>query len=853
MSAADWARTVLSLSSGSQAPPKASDLPASAAELIKEWCDRLNGKENGVEETELLLRALRCCQFTEQQERVIVTVSPLLLETFPSIRLQAAGCLLQYVNSTSTDTLQNLLPLIVGTITRALSSLQFQLPSAPSSTLPRLACTCLRILNSLALKVPSFPPELLAPLATLLSTWIHHGRTASAGRASPASSLVDRGHGPAQSQLAFGVMSAFAQPPASPQRRRTRKDSEVSIACSRATSVGGGPESGSEDEGSRPADRGRDAAQIRLDALTCLRTLAQNNPRALHKHWALFLADSPYLRSRHTLFTLMDSDLSRSVRLQACAALSAMLTDSASYLAIAADRPSKASFTSLSSSVGETVSEMHSSLSSLLILRNAAGHADFHLALLDLVAKLAANSPYGRLQRPLAWTLAKAVLPMLEHVDPATVTSSASVLVVIVTRYTATSSTEPFDWDKLICAAEPLVETAQLADVQRAGWTLLSSTIPPQAGRDWLSFTRLFLPSASNAVQEARTTFLVALLRHSIPTDRPSSDLLPVIAHLVAALESPFASVRLKACEALAFPTLLASPDDTVATTGDQPHMQPWTSALSLASTDPSFAVRLAACRAIGLLAKADPLSSVTVKAKEENLAPAVQVLLDQLERMKEDEGGEVDRVDQAGIFWALANCCDALRLEDVEAGVDPKQLLRTVLERLECDSDDEKTSSNCLRIIGALFKLVPRRLAEHTADFERAEAALCASLAHPAAKVRWNAAIASSALIPALATACSPRIADTSTSVILALTSLLNTDSSFKARIHAVGALSVALTSGAQLIERNEVVQQAEQAKERLEVEVQEGKVPSKEKVHAEVLVKRLSAFLAQAASVRA
>lgn len=95
--------------------------------------------------------------------------------------------------------------------------------------------------------------------------------------------------------------------------------------------------------------------QVRLDALSCLRSLAmvgrsqlrrrqwltvipQNNPKALYGHWSLFLADSPYARSRKTLVTLVESDPAVAVRVRACQALEALLQGSTAYLAIAEDR-----------------------------------------------------------------------------------------------------------------------------------------------------------------------------------------------------------------------------------------------------------------------------------------------------------------------------------------------------------------------------------------------------------------------------------------------------------------------------------------------------------------------------------
>lgn len=73
------------------------------------------------------------------------------------------------------------------------------------------------------------------------------------------------------------------------------------------------------------------------------------------------------------------------------------------------------SFTSLSAKLGETVSELHLALSSLLRNPNtsAPDREDLHLALLGLANKVARNSPYGRIKRALARQLATAVLPDL--------------------------------------------------------------------------------------------------------------------------------------------------------------------------------------------------------------------------------------------------------------------------------------------------------------------------------------------------------------------------------------------------------------------------------------------------------
>ncbi|GAA6007829.1 hypothetical protein JCM10207_004890 [Rhodosporidiobolus poonsookiae] len=827
MPALEWADAVLSLATGSQTAPRTQDLPAAPAQLIAAWCQAAKEPDRPVEEREKVVRALRCCRFTEGHDLILPAFLPLLLEnSSPSFRLQVAGGLLQHASSASTQTLAPLSSFLVATVTRALSPLQYQLASAASSTLPRLASTYFRILSALLLKHPSLTQETTALIATTLSTWIHYGRLAG-GAASPALSVsaAERGRVPSQGQLAFGVMSAFASPaPASP-KRRTRNGSDAST-WSRASSVGRQAESESEDEGTRSLDRRRDAAQIRLDALICLRNLATADPKALHKHWSLFLSNSPYLRSRSTLFSLIEGDVSQSVRAQATAALSAMLEDSASYLSIAEDRPTKASFTSLSASVGETVAELHLSLSALLSLPLVAGQTEHRLALLNLAAKLAANAPYGRMKRPLAQGLVKAILPLLD-----TPAAAASTLNIIAARYISTSSSQPFEWDKLIEAAESLVETSTTEELHRAGWSLLASAVPACPERDWSRIRPRLLDSFSTcsaAVQLARSSFLVALLR----TTKPASSALSIAdtALLLQAMQhSPHPPVRLLFCEALSLPAL-SLPDAP---------LSPWPAAYALVSTDPSVAVRNAACRALGLLVK-EPGAAEAAENSGLSLARVVEVLLEQLERSLEGE----EPLDVSGVVWAVANCCDALQLRHLSE-LRATEIARPVLTLLEDGTNDDKTRTNCFRILHALVKLSSEPFCVDGSVLERVVNAVEAGLSHPAAKVRWNAAIACSSLIPALQSAVSAHHSPFSPSVPLfsrlktALLELLLIDSSYKVRIHAIGALS-----RAQVVDEFER-EKVERASSRLRDEVERGEVPGKERAHADMLMKRLDAFL--------
>ncbi|BGP47784.1 hypothetical protein JCM10450v2_003649 [Rhodotorula kratochvilovae] len=611
-------------------------------------------------------------------------------------------------------------------VIRALRCCRFaDLPSA-SPTLHRFAATALRILNTLVLKIQPLTPDIVASLTTILSTWIYYG-SSPVGSASPA--VLDRGRAAVLTQLSFGVMSAFMQAPTTPPRRR--KGSTASIASSRASSAGrDGATSESEDEG-RTVDR-RDSAQLRRDALVCLRSLATASPRALHKHWHLFLADSPYLRSRSTVVSLIEHDPSRSVRLQACAALDALLEDSSPYLALAEDRSTSSSFTSLSTKLGEIVSELHLSLSSLLAVPLSPDRHVFHLALLALAAKVARNSPYGRMKRSLARQLSKAVLSSLGSSDLAVVVASASTLAVIVSRYVATSSSQPLDGEEIASAAALCLRVEQPAEVEAAGWTLLASLVPVLPAHDWSAELALFAgaDSPSCALAEARTAFLVALSGLSPSSAAPA---LPssLASLLAASLASPHPSVRALACTALPGPALSA-----LLPSG----FSPWRAALALAAQDAAPLVQRAAVRALGLLAKAEHALRALGKGEERcELQEALDVLLQTLERSEVAREGETDveaDVDVGGTAWALANCCDALSSCDV-AALNPTTLLRASVDLLASELSDEQSRTGALRILASTVRHVsleaPLQLLEDCIT------AIEGGLTHPAAKV-WEA-----------------------------------------------------------------------------------------------------------------
>lgn len=107
-------------------------------------------------------------------------------------------------------------------------------------------------------------------------------------------------------------------------------------------------------------------------------------------------------------FDSLSSYSSRSVRLT-------RLSITLANFDICSRSPTKASFTSLSTKVGEIVGELHLALNSILAKPVLSDQTDVRVAVLKLAARLASCSPYGRMNRSLADPIAKAVLSNLDN------------------------------------------------------------------------------------------------------------------------------------------------------------------------------------------------------------------------------------------------------------------------------------------------------------------------------------------------------------------------------------------------------------------------------------------------------
>lgn len=792
---------------------------------LRLWLECLQLPDQSQEDLLLILRAIRVCRFdTEDAEAIVVAVATHLLPDNPlPVRGQAGGCLLQYISICKAGARHRAAPALLASISKALGPIQFQLAGG-GQRLYRFVSTCLRILAVLVSQTLLSDEDRCRTLVGVVATWVFTGTQARSGLTSPAPSKSRTpSTTPGASQLSFGVMSAFAQQ--SPQKRtprpRQNSDDSTSARSISLSSRGGNEnrlsdsESETESEAGQPWDRHRRSAQLRLDALGVLQTVATTDARALHKHWHLFLADSPFLRNRPTLFSLIESDPSRTVRTRAALTLKCMLEGSEAFLAIAEERTTKAAFTSLSRQVGETVAEIHLSLAHCLEQTpSAPGQIEVHLAQLSLAETLGGVAPYGRLQRPLAWTVSKAIIPLLHQDDPRLVQGAVSALCAITHRQVATSSKAPFEWHALLSAATTLLHT----DQEAFAWQLLSAVAESQAPADWSSVldrAAATFGTVAAETQLAQVSLATSLLRLEPAPARQTA--LLIVSH---AFQSPHTIVVAAACAAL--------PEY------DHNSIDPWTMAIAFVAPSGPNDVTRAAVRAIGVMAKDQQRNG---RLPEQVHDAAILALLALL-----DESANLDATaDVGGTTWSLANLCDLLPSR-AKLSESIAKLLSIGSVLAIRDEDDEQVASNAFRIMTSVYKCRESRLVQaHTSTSE----ALCVGMRHSAAKVRWNACIATSAFLGAASVGDPPTSA--TQSMIKTLIDRLALDSSFKVRIHAANALIAASSSASH---KQELVQVCRTTLEQLEAQLSKYEIANRERAHAEVLVKRVKTLLSRRAN---
>ncbi|KAH9822966.1 hypothetical protein DFH28DRAFT_346399 [Melampsora americana] len=156
--------------------------------------------------------------------------------------------------------------------------------------------------------------------------------------------------------------------------------------------------------------------QLRIDAITLLKNIAEVDSKALHPFWAQLLPAHGYpTHQAYTLISVIERDPEISVRIRACTTIRLMLINAGSYLAIAEEDTTKFSFISLSAQIASITIELHHRLG--CILRTLVIAPDLTEALLDVSITIVINSAYRRIKTPILESLLKPIVDLLKSSD----------------------------------------------------------------------------------------------------------------------------------------------------------------------------------------------------------------------------------------------------------------------------------------------------------------------------------------------------------------------------------------------------------------------------------------------------
>ncbi|XP_058084805.1 uncharacterized protein LOC131232528 isoform X2 [Magnolia sinica] len=201
----------------------------------------------------------------------------------------------------------------------------------------------------------------------------------------------------------------------------------------------------SDSDGSvKDADRFR-CSKARISAIICIQDLCQADPKSVSAHWKILLPTSDVLQPRKyqaTLMTCLLFDPILKTRIAAASTLAAMLDGPSSvFLQVAEYKEStkRGPFTTLSSSLGEILMQLHTGLLHLI-------HHETHSGLLassfKVLMLLIAATPYARMPGELLPAVISTVqMRILE--DLSFKTEQSSLLATALSCLVAALSTSP--------------------------------------------------------------------------------------------------------------------------------------------------------------------------------------------------------------------------------------------------------------------------------------------------------------------------------------------------------------------------------------------------------------------------
>ncbi|XP_030454052.1 uncharacterized protein LOC115675496 isoform X1 [Syzygium oleosum] len=185
------------------------------------------------------------------------------------------------------------------------------------------------------------------------------------------------------------------------------------------------------------------SSKVRIAAIRCVQDLCQADHKSFTAQWTMILPTSDALESRKfdpTLMTCLLFDPYLKVRIAAATTLAVLLDGpSSAFMQIAEYRdPSKlGSFTSLSSSLGEILMQLHRGIIHLIMRET---HSGLLGSLFKILMLLISSTPYMRMRRELLPTVIESLQARIEE-DFSSKMDQTSLLAATISCLTAALST----------------------------------------------------------------------------------------------------------------------------------------------------------------------------------------------------------------------------------------------------------------------------------------------------------------------------------------------------------------------------------------------------------------------------
>ncbi|KAK9145952.1 hypothetical protein Sjap_005855 [Stephania japonica] len=562
------------------------------------------------------------------------------------------------------------------------------------------------------------------------------------------------------------------------------------------------------------------SSKTRITAFLCIQDLCQADPKSLIAHWTMLLPTSDVLQRRKyepTLMTCLLFDPILKARVAAASTLASMLGGPSSvFLRVAEFNESnkRVPFTSLSSSLGQMLMQIHTGI--LYLIQHEA-HYGMLAPMFRSLMLLISATPYARMPQELLPSVILSVSSRMMKGIPSRADQNGLLAICFNCLGAAFSTSPPSSQVQAMLQEEISAGAIGLPGEERVLSLIIQfceRIINPSISLEALQ-GEVEGSEITSRVVANRLVCMYGLLRATFPvsisSESPTRLLKGSLGNNLDQLSERciLAAIKVRAASVTCFAGITSSAFFSLPIEKQDFVLS---SSINAALTDEVPSVRSAGCRAIGVIACFPQISH-----RDD--------ILDKFIRAVEINTRHPQASVRITACWALANTCDLLRHR---AYVDLKSDYHWITLLAECSlrlaKDGDKIKSNAVRALGNLARFVrftnlpSAQNKQDLGDSSTASDSVCYGLqtvcipkstssGHPQwlgrmvqalvscvttgnVKVQWNVCHALSNLF--LNKNLKLQDMDWSPSVFSILLLLLRNSSNFKIRIHAAAALSV-------------------------------------------------------------